>query len=353
MEILILIIGDVFDETDFVEPCVGNPDEVYLEIEPRQPAQVPLPPQPNPHSSHPRGPPEVTTPSKPDRTGVGNRPPPSHNNMPAQRTNIPPPKPQTTKQMPATPTTGPPQPPTHYQNSRPNQPQQSKNSQETPQPGPPTKPADGSNNMTDSGAAVNGNPNPAEGPQFTEVELPEDAKVGFFSARAAEALKSNPMALKTAPQFDPRADSPSIRKTAGINHNASTPVLRKNVVANPTAVTTAVGAKTAQTNSPLSGREASNPPQDFGRRVGAPGGFNSPITRAQTSSYRPPVRRPADNGAGTNNANGKRPPLGDMTNAPATSGTGAPADAKRVKSGDGDQQQTTNNNHRQHQTGVK
>lgn len=333
------LTGDVFDEADFVGPSVGNPDEVCLEADPRQPAQAPLA-QHNPHRNLPRGslnnPPD-TTPSKPERTWVGNRPTPlPQNNVPAQRANIPPGNPQPAKQMPATPTAGPPRPHTNNQ--------QFKHSQDPPQPGLSTKAVESFNSIADNSDTALGCSH------FADVKLPEDVSIGFFSARAAEALKSDPTALKTAPQFDPRADSPSIRKTAGVNHNQSAPVYRKTVNANPSAITTAVGANAAKSNSPLPGREASNPPPDLGRRVGAPGGFNSPVTRAQTSSYRPPARRSAGSAAGnaaipgpgvaaTNNTNGKRSPLDDTTNVSTTSGpgsgTGGPVDTKRVKVGEG------------------
>ncbi|KAK2763999.1 DNA repair protein rad52 [Arachnomyces sp. PD_36] len=354
--------SDVFDEADFVEPCAGNPDEIALEIGPGRPLQAPMA-QPNPHGNHPhnlRNPPEATTPSKPERGWAGNRQPAPlpQNNAPTPRPNLQQANPQPPKPAPATPAARPPQP-IPNQNTRPPQPQHSKSSQDPPQPSPPKRTIDDSGLMGDGSEF-----GVVDGTVFPEVKLPEDAKLGFFSARAAESLKSNPMALKTAPQFDPRADSPSIRKTAGFNHNLSAPVLRKTISTNPSAITTAVGANTARqsnNNSPLPGREISNPPTDFPRRVGAPPtGFNSPVTRAQsTSSYRPPVRRSANDyggpgpgnaaspGAGpppvpvsvpapaiinNNNPNGKRLPLSDVTNASAASGTtGGASDPKRVK----------------------
>lgn len=179
---------------------------------------------------------------------------------------------------------------------------------------------------------------------------PADPPSVFYSARAVDMLRENPQAAAlTAPQFDPHSESPSIRKTAGVDHNKSVPITKPMIA----------GASPAANNT----RDFINPSAEMHRRIGAPGGggggFGSPMGRGQsTSSFRPLTRPsidPRNVGAGNNNnnnaavpnnrgppglqnANGKRPPLGDVTNAPpgpggtgATMPTSGPGDPKRPR----------------------
>lgn len=169
--------------------------------------------------------------------------------------------------------------------------------------------------------------------------------VGFFSARAVD--RENPNSISSAPpQFDPHAESPSIRKTAGVDHSKSVPISR------PMLANTSPAAN--------SSRDFVNPGADMQRRIGAPGsggsGVGSPLNRGQsTSSYRPLTRpnidpknipTPAAMSRGGSvppqNLNGKRPPLSDVTNANASPGTNpsapaaGPNDPKRPRVGEGD-----------------
>lgn len=169
---------------------------------------------------------------------------------------------------------------------------------------------------------------------------------GFFSARAVDLLRENPNSVPSgAPQFDPHAESPSIRKTAGVDHTKSIPISRP-------MLSSASPAPNTNTNA----RDYVNPATDLQRRVGAPGaGVGSPIGRGPSvSSYRPLTRPNPDqrsvsnptvlNRGGTQpaqNLNGKRPPLVDVNvNSESSGAPGAfvpgPNDPKRPRVSDTD-----------------
>lgn len=140
---------------------------------------------------------------------------------------------------------------------------------------------------------------------------PNEPAVGFYSARAVDILRDNPRASPMAPKFDPHAESPSIRKTAGIDHMKSVPVSRKMLFG--TAQSPVVpgiggggGGAAAATAGPggvssATGRNFINPSSDIHRRLGAPGGNNTngPVSPANkgftTSSFRPLTRPVVDN----------------------------------------------------------
>jgi DNA repair and recombination protein RAD52 len=321
-------IGDLFDEADFAVGTTGNPDEITIETEAQR-----QPPTPMNRPPPPRGPPagrfdNTVTPSKPERWNPGNQgarqplPPngrPNPSAMPAQGRHMPPNGPQN---VPNSRPGGPPQvrptPGTNLQN---------------PNGHPPVK--------TEPAAGLNQDPQPPPGSQ----------SVGFFSARVADMLRDNPNAGPVpGSQFDPHAESPSIRKTAGVDHTKSVPISRPMLS----------NASPAPSNS----RDFVNPATDFQRRVGAPGGsagspgVGSPLSRGpSTSTFRPLTRpnidaRPAPNAATIDrasvppqNMNGKRPPLNDVTNAsPGANLTAAPlaaspTDPKRPRVSDVGQHQ--------------
>jgi DNA repair and recombination protein RAD52 len=321
-------IGDLFDEADFAVGTTGNPDEITIEAEAQQ-----QPPTPMNRPQPPRGPPvgrfdNTITPSKPERWNPGNQgarqplPPngrPNPSAMPTQGRPMPP--------------NG---PPNNVPNSRPGGPPQVRPTPGTnfqnPNGQPPVK--------TEPTAGLNQDQQPPTGTQ----------SVGFFSARVADMLRDNPNA-GPAPgsQFDPHAESPSIRKTAGVDHTKSVPISRPMLS----------NASPAPNNN---SRDFVNPATDFQRRVGAPGGaaggVGSPLSRGpSTSTFRPLTRtnidaRASPNAAAMNrvnvppqNMNGKRPPLSDVTNAsPGSNPTAAPqaaspTDPKRPRVSDVGQQQ--------------
>lgn len=149
----------------------------------------------------------------------------------------------------------------------------------------------------------------------------QQAPVAFFSARAAPTLHENPAAaIANAPQFNPHAESPSIRKTAGIDHNKSVPVKRKLLGEDTAVVMTNPAISNGQAMTMA--RDFVNPSADANRRIGAPSGMASPMAKGvmTTSAYRPPTRRgPGPEVVGGTIASpAGRPPLGDMTNVSNT-----------------------------------
>jgi len=136
--------------------------------------------------------------------------------------------------------------------------------------------------------------------------------VGFFTARAAESLQSGPASGIKAPAFNPHSESPSIRKTVGIDHTKTKPVGRE-----------AVGAPPAPAPA-VPRSNFVNPQGDKTRRVGMPG-MASPLQNR--GSYKPPqMKRPADVG-------GARFALGDVTSASVNVASDAGGDMKRQRFG--------------------
>lgn len=142
-------------------------------------------------------------------------------------------------------------------------------------------------------------PQPLAGPQV----------VGFFSAKAADSLdgNNNPTGQTPVSKFNPHADSPSIRKTSGVDHTKSAALNRQTLKPEP----------------PLArDEEATKLPAEQARKVGhpsMPGPAMSPgLPRMSTKEYRPPTRHgPVERTtSGTNQAHmvAKRAPLGDLSN---------------------------------------
>ncbi|EXJ85439.1 hypothetical protein A1O1_05803 [Capronia coronata CBS 617.96] len=157
---------------------------------------------------------------------------------------------------------------------------------------------------------------------------------GFYSAKAAGIIDENNNVVAAVPaavpKFNPHAESPSIRKTSGVNHNKSIP-LKRDLTPDTTTLATNI----------------INPQADLSRRVGAPGA-TAPLAVARgpsTSAYRPPTRRgpepisgPLQNSVETGSGDraqqtARRAPLGDMSNLQhtATAITTDGVDAKRQK----------------------
>ncbi|KIW15186.1 hypothetical protein PV08_05231 [Exophiala spinifera] len=164
----------------------------------------------------------------------------------------------------------------------------------------------------------------------TSSEIPRPA--GFYSARAAPNIDANNNSTgpdaAAAPKFNPHAESPSIRKTSGVDHSKSVP-LKRDLKPDTNNATTMI-----------------NPQLDSSRRVGAPspGGQHPTIRGPTTSAYRPPTRRgpdtvplhsnQAEQGATDSGQQAaKRTPLGDLSNVQhsVTAVTLDGADAKRQR----------------------
>lgn len=342
---LLIPVGDLFDEADFAEPHSLRPDEVVLEdpVPQRNAGQEGF--QRNNNTRTSATPAHLETPSKPQRTG--SLPPPAERVRP----NIAPgnhaagsgPKAQPYRQPPA---------PAGNQKPATVGPNHSAANQ-TPL------------NTTNQGAVTSARPANSEtrsptkppsphGSQVPEGELP----AGFYSARAAEALNTNPQtAVKSAPAFNPRFESPSIRKTAGFDHSTSAPVSRNTYQIVPPQARGVSPNGGMPPPSSQAGLPAIAAPDLARRNMNSPG-FATPATRSpMTTSYRPPTRRSlaasntntsnaeqnasasaATGAAALQNANGKRPPLSDMTNVTSASGGDKgyiPDASKRPKIGDG------------------
>ena len=135
--------------------------------------------------------------------------------------------------------------------------------------------------------------------------LEHDPPIGFFTARAAESLQNGSGLPLKVPAFNPHSESPSIRKTAGVDHTKTKPVGREAVGAPPQPAVPRANFV--------------NPQTDKTRRVGMPMGAASPLQNR--SSYKPPqMKRPVEN-------SGPRSALGDVTNMVPDGG----GDSKRQK----------------------
>ncbi|GAM89719.1 hypothetical protein ANO11243_077580 [Dothideomycetidae sp. 11243] len=127
---------------------------------------------------------------------------------------------------------------------------------------------------------------------------PGEPLPGFVTGRSADKPAAQP--------FNPHADSPSIRRTIGVNSGKSEPILRAALTgqAPTTAVQEALGARAGVT---LPRSNFVNPSADLHRRVGMPAAPQSPMSNR--GAYKPPsaVKRPAPTETG-------RMPLTDTTN---------------------------------------
>ena len=108
------------------------------------------------------------------------------------------------------------------------------------------------------------------------------APVGFYTARAAETVQSGLNLPLKAPPFNPHLESPSIRKTAGVDHTKTKPVGRDSIPASPSLVL------------PPRSNNFVNPQIDKNRKVGMPAGAAaSPLQNR--NSYKPlQIKRPAE-----------------------------------------------------------
>jgi DNA repair and recombination protein RAD52 len=163
--------------------------------------------------------------------------------------------------------------------------------------------------------------------EVQEQPVPRGNLGGFVAAKQADLL-NNPSAVRAPIEsiaFNPHAESPSIRRTQGINPGKSVPISRHQIQngagsapampPNPSAGLVG-GASAMQGNSTKSpGAYHVNLVPDTSRRVGMPppGGGGGGIQ--SRGGYRPPTAL-------------KRPAMTDVTNLPQTDGH---ADSKKAK----------------------
>lgn len=110
------------------------------------------------------------------------------------------------------------------------------------------------------------------------------APVGFYTARAAETVQNGSSNLSSKAQpFNPHLESPSIRKTAGVDHTKTKPIGRDSIPASPSLLL-----------PPRPNNNFINPQIDKNRKVGMPVGAASPLQNR--NSYKPPlqIKRPAE-----------------------------------------------------------
>lgn len=166
--------------------------------------------------------------------------------------------------------------------------------------------------------------------------------VAFFSARSVHPMPDdgapgqtgNANAGPPKQLFNPKAESPSIRKTPGIDHSSSRPVARNGQHV-PPASSQASGPGAGLVPGRPSGNGSRgnvvNPSLDQTRRIGAPGGPGSPL--ANRGSYKPPTMKRPLPGDG-NAAAAARSPLVDVAANTVGQGQAAAADvvdSKRQK----------------------
>ena len=181
---------------------------------------------------------------------------------------------------------------------------------------PPQTPggANGIHRDVTTGQSMGAPPMPAH--QVAPVE-----QATFFSARSVgRNLESKEAGLSSSQVFNPKAESPSIRKTPGIDHSSSRPVTRTGQHVPPAASQSSAAVspgtsgfapprQTAGSNGPVTRSNMVNPSLDHARRIGAPGAGGSPL--ANRSSYKPPTMKRSLGGE-VNGSGAQRDPLSDL-----------------------------------------
>ena len=333
--------GSLLDETDF-----SHPDEVLLHDTPAKKAG-PGPPQQRGPQNHAQQqgvrrmhsmpqirppniqPPEgVQNPQAPQRPQGPTRPP--NNAAQEQHQRMPPPN------------AHPHQPPQNHQRQ-----QQPPQAQPTHAQGPPQPESNGQRSNPSSATANNSPARPPEqndGPRMPPPGNPE----GFVTGRNADLLNQPagaPRPAAAAIAFNPHADSPSLRRTQGVNPGKSAPVMRSAIAGGQG------GGPNGQSHAPHQQQQqhqAQSRPQSPAL-PGGPNGMNGATTPIRTNYVNPsadPSRRigmPHGAGAGAIQNRGgyrppgaaagvKRPPLSDVSNLQQMDGA---ADVKKAKA-DGD-----------------
>ncbi|KAI0967386.1 hypothetical protein F4678DRAFT_475334 [Xylaria arbuscula] len=247
-----------------------------------------------------------------------------------------PPRPMHPPSRPAVPPPRLPQTPNHQANHQPHRTGGQFQGRPNPQPQPPRQ--NTHTNIAAQQAAANRRvmtppPNAASRPP-NSMNPPNGAPnepATFFSARAVKDVPETAdpgtaiIMERGAKLFDPRAESPSIRKTPGIDHKSSKPLSRGGVHVPP------VKREPDQQQRPASNGPPNvvNPSLNQMRQIGVPGGGGSPL--GNRGQYRPPtMKRPAP--GGPDGGGGNRTPLTEVSsNGPPAGVGGAVADSKRQK----------------------
>ncbi|KAI8633583.1 hypothetical protein F5Y19DRAFT_461940 [Xylariaceae sp. FL1651] len=235
----------------------------------------------------------------------------------------------------------PPSRPTVQPSRAPQTPNQQPQRQAAPYQGRPTlqqqqqpRPANHTNTAAQQAMATNRTmtppPNAAPRPP-SAMNAPNGASnelATFFSARSVKDVPENAdpgtavIVEQGAKIFDPRAESPSIRKTPGIDHQSTKPLSRSGKHVPP--VKRELDQQRPVPNDPPN---VVNPSLSQVRQIGAPGGGGSPL--GNRGQYRPlTMKRPAPGGPD----GGNRTPLTEVSTNGAPTGAGsAGVDMKRQR----------------------
>lgn len=313
--------GSLLDEADF-----SHPDEVLLHDTPAKKAD-PVPPPQQGGQSNAQGTrrmhsmPQIRPPNIQPPEGVQGPPVPQrpqgplrpHDNVGQDNANrMPPPSIQSNQAQQGQTRPPPPQQASTHQSDGGQRPMPPTTSTTEAQPCPPDE-----NNA---------------GPRMPPPGNPD----GFVTGRNADLLNQPAGAPRPAPSaiaFNPHADSPSLRRTQGVNPGKSAPVMRSAIVGGNAPNGPAQGVQ----QQPTQQRPQSPAP-------GGPNGLNGATTPVRTNFVNPsadPSRRigmPPPAGGGVQNRGGyrppvqaagvKRPPLSDVSNLQQLDGAG---DAKKAK----------------------
>lgn len=180
------------------------------------------------------------------------------------------------------------------------------------------------NNNKPGPAASNADLQNAPQPDNSAEGVHPPPVVGFVTGRAAELLQKanlDPNVSVNAPTFNPHAESPSIRRTSGVDHRRSTPIRREALPGN--------SGDSSSNMTAMAGANRTNfinPQSDTNRRIGMPGNTGAQSPLANRGAYKPPamvqgVKRGTE-GIG-------RPPLADLSNFAENGGDGL--DTKKIK----------------------
>lgn len=180
---------------------------------------------------------------------------------------------------------------------------------------------------------------PAPAPQVGAT--PET--VGFFSAKAVNQLpestvqgdgNAKPVGPSGGQVFNPKLESPSIRKTPGIDHTSSKPVGRNGQHVAPTNSQAQAEKPNGSSFTPVRpsmgapparGGNMVNPNLEHARRIGAPSGPGSPL--GNRGSFRQPTMKRPPPG----DSNSPRPALADLPSNANGNPSGPAADGMDTK----------------------
>lgn len=137
---------------------------------------------------------------------------------------------------------------------------------------------------------------------------------GFVTGRSADMLNKPPehrLSAATVAPFNPHAESPSIRRTSGVNPGKSAAITREALQKATTSnqAVPALGSGSNGQNAPIRTNFV-NPAADANRRIGMP-----PAAMQNRNAYRPPTAV-------------KRPALTDVSNLQQTDGVSEPKKPK-------------------------